>query len=162
MTSENPVLLALYPNSIGIGFACMQVPERLFNCGVVTVKPLSNEKLLRRAERFMNYYKPKIILLKETELSKKNIRVNKLIEDIATLSYEKGLPIYRYTKGQIKDVFEVFGASTKFEMVEKIIKMLPILESRAPEVREWYEKEHYQMGLFNAVALAVTHTHLTE
>jgi hypothetical protein len=162
MTHENPVILALFPNSVGIGYACLQVPERLFDFGVVTVKPMSNSKLLKRAERFMDYYKPKIILLKEPEATKKSHRVDKLIEAITTLSGEKGLKVYRYTRQQIKDVFEVFGAHTKFEMVQKIVAMLPDLKARAPKERKWYDKEHYQMVLFNAVALAVTHTHLTE
>ena len=162
MTQENPVILALYPNSIGIGYVCLQVPEKLIDYGIATIQPISNGKLLNRAERFMDYYKPKLVLLKETGSSKNSSRVNKLIEAITTLSGEKGLEVYRYTKKQIDDVFEVFGASTKYEMVEKIVKMLPDLAPRAPEARKWYEKEHYQMGLFNAMALAVVHTYLTE
>jgi hypothetical protein len=160
--NETPVILALYPNSIGIGYACLQVPERLFDFGVTTVNPISNGRLLRRAERFMDYYRPKIILLKETEPSKNSHQVNKLIEAITTLSGEKGLPVYRYSRQQIKDVFEVFGAPTKFEMVQKIVAMLPDLAHRAPKARKWYEKEHYQMVLFNAVSLAITHAYLAE
>ena len=162
MTHENPVLLALYPNSIGIGYVCIQVPEKLIDFGIATVQPMSNGKLLKRTERFIDYYKPKIVLLKETESSKNSSRINKLIEAITTLSGEKGLKVFRYTKRQIKDVFEIFGASTKNEIVEKIVKMLPDLAARAPVARKWYDKEHYQMGLFNAVSLAVTHTYLTE
>jgi len=162
MENENPVILALYPNSIGIGYACIQVPERLIDFGVATVKPISNSKLLKRTERFMDYYKPKIILLKEAISSKKTERVDKLIEAISTLSGEKGLHVYRYNRLQIKDVFEIFGAHSKFDMVQKIVKMLPDLKARAPEARKWYEKDHYQMAVFNAVSLVVTHTYLTE
>lgn len=162
MTNENPVLLALYPNSIGIGYACLQVPERLFDFGVTSVKTRSNGKLLKRAERFMDYYKPKVILIKEKETSKNAHRVNQLIEAVVTLSGEKGLPVYRYSRQQIKDVFEVFGASMKFEMVQKIVKMLPDLAYRAPKARKWYEKEDYNMAVFHAVSLAITHTYLTE
>jgi hypothetical protein len=162
MTYENPVILALYPNSVGVGHACLQVPERLIDFGVATVRPMSNGKLLKRVERFMDYYKPKIVLLREAGSSKNSGRSDKLIEAISTLSGEKGLQVYRYTKQQIKDVFEIFGATTKFEMVEKICKMLPDLKSRAPEARKWYEKEHYSMGMFNAVSLVITHTYLTE
>jgi Holliday junction resolvasome RuvABC endonuclease subunit len=162
MTHENPVILALYPNSIGVGYACIQIPERLIDYGVATVKPLSNGKLLKRTERFMEYYKPKIILLREVGASKRSGRIDKLIDAITTLSGEMNLPVFRYTKQQIKDVFEIFGASTKFEMVEKIVKMLPDLEGSVPKERQWYEKEHYNMTMFNAVSLAITHTYLTE
>jgi Holliday junction resolvasome RuvABC endonuclease subunit len=162
MNPETPVILALYPNAIGIGYACLQIPERLLDYGIATVKPMSNSKLLTRTEKFMDYYKPKIILLRETGLSKNSGRTDKLIEAISTLSGEKDLPVYRYTKQQIKDVFEIFGAKSKFEMVERIVRMLPELGPRAPKQKKWYEKEDYNMVLFNAVSLAVTHTYLTE
>jgi hypothetical protein len=162
MENPNPVLLALYPNSIGIGYACLQLPDYLFDFGITTAKPVKNRKLLANAEKFMDYYKPKIILLKETATSKRSHRNNQLIEAITTLAGEKGLQVFRYTKGQVTEVFEVFGARTKFEIVEKIISMLPELGIRAPKPRRWYEKEDYNMTLFNAVSLAVTHTHLSE
>src|SRR4051812_40905011 len=122
MTHENPVILALYPNSIGIGYACLQIPEQLFDFGVTKVSPLSNRKLLQRAERFMDYHKPKIILLREVGASWNSQRVDKLINAIETLAGEKNLEVYRYTREQIKEVFEVFGATSKHEMVEKIVK----------------------------------------
>jgi Holliday junction resolvasome RuvABC endonuclease subunit len=162
MNIENPVILALYPNATGLGYACLQIPERLLDYGIATVQPVSNGKLLIRAEKFMDYYKPKIILLKETGSAKNSRRTNKLIEAISTLSGEKDLPVYRYTKQQIKDVFEIFGAQSKFQIVEKIVRMLPELGPRAPKEKKWYEKEDYNMVLFNAVSLAIVHTYLAE
>ncbi|MBS1624073.1 MAG: hypothetical protein JST83_08650 [Bacteroidetes bacterium] len=162
MEHENPVILALYPNSIGIGYACLQIPGKLLDFGVTTSKPISNGKLLRRAEKFMDYYKPKLVLLKEVAATATSRRNDKLIEALATLSGEMGLSIYRYTNQQISDTFEVFGARTKYEMVDKIVQMLPDLKTRMPKVRKWYEKEDYNMVVFKAVALAITHCHLSE
>ncbi|MBS1683985.1 MAG: hypothetical protein JSS76_04480 [Bacteroidetes bacterium] len=162
MEHENPVILALYPNSIGIGYICLQVPDKVFDFGVTTAKPISNSKLLRRAEKFMEYYKPKVILLKETVSSARSKRNDKLIEALTTLSGEMGLKVYRYTKQQIQDTFEVFGAKTKYEMVDKMVKMLPDLATRMPRPRQWYEKEDYNMVVFYAVSLAITHCHLSE
>lgn len=161
MRNERPVILSLYPNSIGIGYACLQIPDKLFDFGVTAVKPLSNRKLLKRAEKFMDHYRPKIVLLKGG-MTKNGRRVDQLIEAITTLAGEKNLKVYRYTKEQVKDAFELFGAQSKHDMVEKIVTMLPDLECRRPKVRKWYEKEDYNMGLFNAVALAITHAHLSE
>jgi Holliday junction resolvasome RuvABC endonuclease subunit len=162
MNEESPVILALYPNSVGIGYVCLQIPEKLLGYGVATAKPLSNSRLLKRTEKFIGYYRPKIIVLRETGASKTSLRSDKLIEAITTLSGEMGIKVFRYTKQQIKDTFEVFGAHTKYEMVSKIITMLPDLASRAPKEKKWYEKEDYNMALFDAVSLAVTHAHLSE
>jgi Holliday junction resolvasome RuvABC endonuclease subunit len=162
MTQENPVLLALYPSSVGMGYACLQIPDQLLDFGIATIKPMLNGKLLSRAERFMEYYKPKVILLKEKHSSKNSKRNDNLIDALASLSYEKNIQVYRYTREQIKDVFEIFGARSKYEMAQRIIKMLPDLEHRSPKMKKWYEKEDYNMVLFDAVSLAVTHTYLTE
>lgn len=161
METETPVILSLYPNTIGIGYACIQIPNGLLDFGITTSKPIANGKLLKRTERFMAYYKPQLVLLKETSSSQRSRRNDKLIEAIATLAGEMGLPVFRYTRQQVQETFEVFGANTKHEMVEKIIQMLPDLSVRRPRERKWYEKEDYNMGLFNAVALAITHAHLT-
>jgi hypothetical protein len=117
MNEESPVILALYPNSVGIGYVCLQIPEKLLGYGVATAKPLSNSRLLKRTEKFIGYYRPKIIVLRETGASKNSLRSDKLIEAITTLSGEMGIKVFRYTKQQIKDTFEVFGAHTKYEMV---------------------------------------------
>jgi hypothetical protein len=157
---ENPVILALYPNAIGIGFACLQIPDHLFEFGITTAKPISNRTLLKKAEKFMDYYKPHIVILKEIRTAK--MRNHKLIDAIETLSGEKSLKVFKYTKEQIKDVFEVFGATTQYEIVQKLVTMFPDLAHRTPKPKKWYEKEDYNMGIFNAVSLAITHRYLTE
>jgi Holliday junction resolvasome RuvABC endonuclease subunit len=129
---------------------------------VATTKPISNRRLLRRAEKFMNYYRPDIVILKEVGSAKNSGRTDRLIEAITTLSSEMGIRIYRYTRQQVKDVFEVFGADSKYKMAESIVKMLPDLAARVPKEKKWYEKEDYNMVLFDAVSLAVTHRYLTE
>ncbi|MBS1686315.1 MAG: hypothetical protein JSS76_16350 [Bacteroidetes bacterium] len=156
------MILALYPNSIGMGYACLKVPERIYDFGVAKVSPLTNRKLLKRAEKFMDYHRPKIILLREVQSSHNSNRVDKLISAIETLAGEKDLPVFKYSRDQVREVFEVFGCNSKYEMAEKIISMLPDVSCRRPKVHKWYEKEDYNMGLFNAISLAITHVHLAE
>lgn len=162
MTDENPVILALYPNTVGIGYVCLQIPQRLLGYGIITVKSLNHSKFLRRAEKIMSYYCPKVIILKEMDTSRHYARANKLIDAITTLACEMNMEVFRYSPRQIKETFDVFGAKTKFEMANKIIQMLPDLAVRAPKLKKWYEREDYRMVLFDAVSLAVTHAHLNE
>ena len=162
MEKQSPVILALYPNSSGLGYACIQVPERLMDYGVTTTTPLSNGKLLRRTERFMKYYQPKVIVLRESFSKDGKGRSDRLIAAITTLAGEMGIEVHRYSKQQIRDTFEVFGAETRHEIASKIVQFLPELAHRAPKVRKWYEKEDYNMPVFDALALAITHAHLNE
>ena len=162
MEQENPIILSLYPDSRGIGYVCLQVPKGLYDYGITTAKPISNRRLLKRTEKFIDHFKPKIVVLREQAKETNSDRNNKLIDAIVTLAGEKELQVFRYSKQQIRDVFEVFGASTKFGIVEQILKTFPDLAYRAPKQKKWYEREDYNMTLFNAVALALTHVYLSE
>jgi Holliday junction resolvasome RuvABC endonuclease subunit len=157
-----PVILSLYPNSIGIGYACLQIPESLIDFGIAKVTPLSNGKLLGRMEKFMDFYKPKVIVLKEAISSNRTARVDRLIAAIATLAGEKDIEVFSYGRQQIGDVFETFGCTSKYQMVEKIVTMLPGTATRARRQRKWYEKEDYNMGIFDSLSLAITHAYLSE
>jgi hypothetical protein len=59
-------------------------------------------------------------------------------------------------------VFEQFGAKSKYEIANKIIAWFPQLASRAPKIRKAWMDEDYNMGIFDALALAITHKYLTE
>jgi hypothetical protein len=62
----------------------------------------------------------------------------------------------------MRDVFEQFGAKSKYEIANKIVTWFPQLVSRAPKIRKPWMDEDYNMGIFDALALAITHKYLTE
>lgn len=159
MTSDSPVILALYPVSGGMGYACIQVPERLLDYGVTKITPVSNSKALSRAEKYMQYYRPQVVLIRESGKGQKAERARKLNQAIETLAGEMGMEVYRYSREEVSQTFEVFGATSKHGMVSKILEFLPELAHRTPKERKWYEKDDYNMPIFDAVALAITHAH---
>lgn len=159
MNSESPVILAIYTVSGGMGYACIQVPERLLDYGVTKISPSFHGKALARAEKFMEYYRPQVVLLREAPEHPRSKKSRKLIEAIGTLAAEMGMESYRYTKEQVTETFEVFGATSKHGIVRKILEFLPELIHRVPKEKKWYEKDDYNMPIFDAVALAITHAH---
>ncbi|MBS1595577.1 MAG: hypothetical protein JST90_14770 [Bacteroidetes bacterium] len=159
MSSESPVILALHTFSGGLGYACIQVPERLLDYGVTKISPVSNNKALSKAEKFISYYRPQVVLMRDGSGDPKSGRSRKLRDAIETLAGEMGVDVYRYTKEQVAETFEVFGVTTKHGIVSKIVEFLPELGHRTPKERRWYEKDDYNMPIFNAVALAITHAH---
>ena len=158
MEQDTHVVLALYANSRGLGYACMEVPNKIIECGVLNVTPLSNEKILRRVHWFIEFFKPQVVVIRDAKTSVS--RIQELSDTIATLATAKNMPVYRYTRQQVKDVFEIHGATTKIEIAHKIIKTSPELASRTPKIRKWYMPEDYNMGVFDAVALILTHEYL--
>lgn len=157
------IILSLYPNSRGLGYACIELPQKLLDSGIVTVRPICNDRLLARIEKYMDFFKPKIIVVRDADaLTPRGKRIKRLITAVIESAVERGIPIHQYSRDQMKEVFEQFGTSTKYEIAQKLIQWFPELADRAPGVRKPWMDEDYNMGVFDALALAVTHAYLTE
>ena len=159
MENDAHIVLALYANSRGFGYACIQVPNMLMESGVLNVTPLSNDKIALRVQRFIEFFKPSVLVIREGETSVP--RIQELSDAIIKIAAAHNIPVHQYSREQVKDVFEIFGAKTKFERAHKIIETLPNLASRAPKIRKPYMAEDYNMGVFDAVALVFVHEYLT-
>jgi hypothetical protein len=164
MKNDMVIILALYPNARGVGYACLTMPQTLREVGVATVRPISNKKILERVIKFVDFFKPSVIVLKEYNgsYSRHSKRVVELIDSITKYTEESKVPVYRYSRQQIRDVFEQFGATSKNEIARKIINWFPQLESRTPKIRKPWMDEDYNMGLFDALSLGITHIYLNE
>ena len=156
------LVLAFYPSSRGLGYVCVRIPQTLKDFGVLTVRPFSRGRILKHVERFIEFHRPHIVILRDPDKALANSkRIEKLVDAITTLAGEYKLPVFRYSREQIKEVFVNFGAQTKQEIVHKIIEWFPDLASRAPKMREWYKPEDYHMETFDSLALAIAHEYLT-
>lgn len=164
MSKDMNVILSLYPNTRGLGYVCIDMPQKLLDSGVITVKPIKNEQILRRVKTFIEFYQPKLIILRDCNASNSRCsdRISQLAEKIKSLAQEQHLPSFHYSRSQIKDAFELFGATTKYEIAMKIIEWFPELSIRAPQLRKPWMDEDYNMGIFDALALAVTHQHISK
>lgn len=156
-------LLALYPNARGLCYACIQMPSNLIDYGVANPLPFSKARFIKRVEKFIEFYQPKIVVLRGIEKDTwKNMQSGQLIEGITQLANERGLSVHSYTRKQIRDVFDVHEAKTKHEISQKLISWIPDLAPLAPQPRKLWMPEDHRMGIFDAVALAVTHDYLCE
>lgn len=157
------VILALYPNARGLGYVCLEAPQKLIEHGVITIRPICNAPLLRRIEHFLEFFRPHVVILRDGEhLPEKCSRVKGLLEEITQLAQAKNIPVQAYSREQMKDVFSTFNTSTKYEIAQKLIEWFPELESIAPKIRKPWESEAYYMGVFDALSLGLTHLYLMD
>lgn len=158
------VVLAIYPNPIGFGYAFMENARKPWDCGMVKVRPMSNKESLKRILSFIEYYEPELLVLQDYEgkYAWKGLRVKKLIGEIMSLAKRLGIEVKRYTREDIRFVFEQFGAKTKHEIAEKITQDLTRFKKEKPDVRKPWMAEDYRMGMFDALSLAITHFYLEE
>jgi Holliday junction resolvasome RuvABC endonuclease subunit len=156
--------LSVYPNRRGFGYVVIEGPRLLVDYGICTVKPISNDAVMTRLKKIINFYKPTKVLLREADRASvsHSPRVGKLIGAIGKFVKDKDIPVYRYSREQIKNVFEQFGATTKYEIAQKIIGEYDELKDRAPKPRKAWMEEDYNMGIFDAMAIIGTHNYLKE
>lgn len=162
MLNGHTIILALYPNAKGLGYVCLEQSQKIVDSGIVTTRLLGTEKLLLRIRKFIEFYTPTVVVLRSLDMSdlSRSQKAKMLIEGMHQQAEHLQIPLYTYNRQQIRDVFEQFGAQNKNEIAQKIIEWFPQLTSYAPKIRKAWMDESYYMGVFDAVALAITHQYL--
>ena len=165
MKENNPIVLSLFPNMRGLGYACVDVVEKkILESGVASVRPIHNDRILYRIKKFVEFHNPTIIIVRDAKgTNTRNIeRLTELHILIEHLAKTKETTVCRYTRKQIREVFEMFGATTKEEIAKQIIVWFDELAPLAPRIRRAWTDDDYHMGVFDAMALVVTHQYLTK
>ena len=155
-------IMAIYPNGRGFGFALMASPKDPIDARTLEVAGTSHKKYLKRIRDLLTYYKPTVLIVEDPETSQKSKRITKLIISIANLSKELDLPIKKYSREQIKEVFASFNVSTRFEIASCIHDWFPNMGLRLPRVKKIWESEDFTMAAYDALSLALTHYYLEE
>lgn len=164
MSTKNKVVFAVYPNANGFGFVYMENARKLLDYGAVRINPISNRKVLEKIKRALEYFRPSIVILLDPEgkYSRTGNRVKGLVKKIEALAAELILPVVRYSRDQIKDVFEQFGATTKYDISQVLLKEFTELETRSPKQRSLWTSEDRNMAIFDALSLALTWFYLND
>jgi len=164
MRKNNPTVLALYPNTRGLGYAVFDSPKDLVDYGMGYIKPVSNTKTITRVKEYIQHYKPDIVLVRAIRQSesRKMKRVENLVAHICNQASAQGLKVYRYNRNQIQEIFSQFGSSTKFHISKKISEWYPELQNIKNPVRKFWETEYHNAGIFDAISLGVTHFYIEE
>ena len=164
MTKEKEVVLALFPNSLGFGYAVMESPLDVIEAQMIVIRPrpVCNSKTLTRMKALIDYYQPDVLIIEDPlgTGSRKYPRIQKLLGDISAHGEEHKLEVFRYTREQIRFVFSNFNARSKHEIASIIATNIPMMKAKLMEKRKAWESEAYHMGAFDAVALAMTHYYM--
>jgi Holliday junction resolvasome RuvABC endonuclease subunit len=159
---KEQLVLALYPNAIGFGYAVMTNALDVLVSQVVNIRPISNKHTLRRIKEIINYYQPQIVIIEDYRGigSRKSKRIKRVIDMICTYANQQHLKICKYSRSNIRYVFSNFNAHTKHEIACVIAGNVKNMERKLREPRKINESEKYVAGAFDAVSLGVTHFYL--
>lgn len=155
-------VLALYPNTMGVGYAVFSSPEKLEAFGIGNVRPVDSKKSLRLIKKYITKYDPDVVVLraKPKGTSKFLNRTKALIDSISELCEKENIELHKYSRKQIKHTFKQFKAYNKHEISEKLIKWYPKLKAyQYPKRKDW-ESENYSAGIFDCVSIATSFFYL--
>jgi len=160
--AKEQLILTLYPNAIGFGFAVMTNALNVLTSQVVNIRPVSNKQSLKRIKEIMDYYEPKLVVVEDYLGigSRKSKRIQKVIDSIYQYAQKKHLKICKYSRSDIRYVFSNFNAHTKHEIACVIAENIKSMEHKLVTPRKTNESEKYMVGAFDAVSLGVTHFYM--
>jgi hypothetical protein len=153
------VVFAIYPNSSGFGFVTMENERKLIGYGTVRIKPIiCNQKALEQSIKLIDYYKPTIVIMPDSDAKSSRIgkRTRKLILKIIAYADSSKLPVELYSRDQIRDVFEIRGVVTKYEIAQFLLTEFKELEPKRPRKRKLWMSEDRNMAIFDALSLALS------
>lgn len=164
ITNKKKIVFAVYPNANGFGFVYMENARKLIDYGSVRVNPISNGKIMGRIKRSLEYLRPSIVVVQEPDglSSRTGSRVSRLVKRIAEFAANDNLKVVQYSRDQIREVFEQFGAVTKYEISQILLTEFKELETKSPKKRTLWASEDRNMAIFDALSLAITWYYLND
>src|SRR5207244_8155192 len=131
-------VLAIDPSTRGFGFAVLEGPERLIDCGVKETKKNKNARTLKLIEDLIDRYQPSVIVVEDYagKGSRRCRRIQGLINDISKLASQRKIRVKSFSRAKVKQAFSESGASNKQEIATAIAGRFPELAPRLPRFRK--------------------------
>ena len=152
-------VLAIYPNAYGAAFVVFEGSLSPIDWGVIEVRGRDrNSRCLQIINRIVERHQPDVFVLRDPSSAgtHRSRRVAKLNAAIVNLAELNDIPIYTYSRTDVRNAFAYLGLANKHAIAEAIAKHIPAFERYVPPPRKLWRTEHFQMGLFDAAALALT------
>jgi hypothetical protein len=152
-------VLAIDPIKRGFGFAVLDGPDSLIEWGIKGTSRGQEPRerwCLRQATELLDFYRPDRVVLEDclASGSRRGRRGEVLIDRVAELAEERGIPVRRISRARVYRTFGPSRAWTKYKIALAIAGRFPELGWRLPPIRKPWMSEDVRMAIFDAVALA--------
>lgn len=158
-TNFHPVpVLAVAPVSQGLGYAVFEGPTRLVDWGIKRVRTDKNRRAVVQTAALVQLYRPRVLVLEDYAGpgSRRRKRIRALIDQLGEVGRQKRIRTRRYSRGEIAAYFDGPGRVTKEAIARELAQLFPELQPFLPPKRRPWMAEDARMGIFDAIALAIT------
>lgn len=155
---KRTLTLAVAPTTRGFGWAVFDGPLSLLDWGSVFARSEKNLRSVRKFERLLDDLQPEAVVMEEpSSRLTRSKRVHELQQLLTSSARLKLIAVETYRAEQVKSCFAAYGAQHHHEIAEAISRQFPELVHKLPRKRAAWMTTDQRMGLFLAVALALTH-----
>ena len=150
-------VLSIYATARGFGFVLFEGTQP-FDWGIKEVRGEDrNESCLQNIAGLLEQYEPQALVLRgiSDTATRRAKRIRKLNAAMEALAEARGIPVFVYSRVQIRQCFGHLGSATKHAIAEAIATHIPAFERYLPPVRTAWMNEDARMALFDAVSLAL-------
>lgn len=156
--------VAIYPYTRGFGYAVMESALDLTEMRLISPKQFNNSKLLHLMRKVLLIHGPATLVLEDcnSKYCRKGAQSKQLIRTIAAWAKKKGVHVKFYSREQIRDVFERWGAKSKYEIAEVLARNIESLKPIMFEKPKYPAREPNIEAVFSAVSMGVTHYFLND
>ncbi|MCU7933932.1 MAG: hypothetical protein KZQ99_03510 [Candidatus Thiodiazotropha sp. (ex Dulcina madagascariensis)] len=154
--------LSIYTTPRGFSFTVFKGATYPVDWGVKEARNKNYIESVKQVDGLINYYEPEVLVIEDIAESRRGDRARKFITKVANLGKIQGISVVRYSRPQVRDVFEQFGATTKYQIAIAIGTWLPQIAPHRPAFRKPWMSEDNRMAIFDATALALTYFYLND
>jgi len=153
------LVLAIYFQTSGFAFVLLEHRFSPVDWGARDVDgPDKAKRCLKCIDALLALHTPDVLVLQD--MSKRGTRRAPRIEALnrrtLELAKRRGVPVRTFSREQVLDCFEEFGATTKQRIAETIARHIPALDLYVPPPRKPWQSADARMGIFEAAALIWT------
>lgn len=160
---KKELVLAIFLPARGFSFVLLEAPLSAIDWGTREIRGTGrHERCLDTVCRLVEKYQPDVVVIEEWRArhSTRTERIRRLYRAIETRARKSGITVYPIRRRDVVACFERFEARTKHHRAVFIAEQIPAFSYRVPPPRKLWKSEHPRMGVFEASALAIVHSHV--
>lgn len=154
--------LCIDVRSARFGYGVLEEPGTLLDFGVRSYCRQDGRleaTVRRKFFRLVNFHSPSYVVLRLAPIGsdKRNQRALRVARILRQSAKRRSLSIRCLTRDKVKKYFHAQGLTTKYLVASRMAQMFPDLEWKLPPQRKKWQREAYNMCVFDAAAVGVAH-----
>jgi len=157
---EGARYLGISVHAGGFGFVVIEDSIAL-DCGVrLCDRTQSEECLGHQLGRILRIYSPSAAVLLTVGSSSAAVKRKVIVNSLRRQISRHKVSFVRLNLTTLRQYFRQLNASTKYEIAQAVVNVLPELGWRLPEKRKSWQREQHRISIFEAAAAVITYAKL--